>query len=117
MNYGRHAVCGAENPDYPGEYACTLPKGHQPTWLDDEQWDHAAPASGAWWNMPTKRSDLSGFTNSELLAELVGRGALVEERANVWYDPEDSSQVVWMNHAPPSAVLHGRLAQPRWQVL
>lgn len=58
----RVEVCGAQNPDYPGEYFCTFPKGHGPLpdtvcdpkdgEVDGPVWDHAAPASGASWNMP-----------------------------------------------------------------
>lgn len=49
-------ICGARNPDYPGEYSCTFPKDHALIQLVDEYEDdgdfyrHAAPASGAWWN-------------------------------------------------------------------
>ena len=45
-------ACLAENPDYPGEYACEFPAGHGPV-TDDEEgvmlWDHGAPSKGAWW--------------------------------------------------------------------
>ena len=57
LNIDVTALCGAENPDYPGEYACTFPKGHmRPLRLTDEDgetgdWDHAAPASGAYWSV------------------------------------------------------------------
>lgn len=45
--------CGAENPDYPGEYACEADDGHDR--IPDEEgvlYDHAAPRIGAWWNTP-----------------------------------------------------------------
>lgn len=43
-------LCGAQNPDYPGEYACESPKGHGPILNEDNQpYDHAAPSKGAWW--------------------------------------------------------------------
>lgn len=54
-------LCGAENPDYPGEYSCTYPAGHDVIPLDApdlapgedvEFFDHAAPDAGAWWNIP-----------------------------------------------------------------
>lgn len=55
---GRHAadvaeLCGALNPDYPDEYACTLLRGHAPAVLNEdghvEQYGHAAPDVGAYW--------------------------------------------------------------------
>lgn len=46
------SICGAENPDYPGEYACTYPVGHGPISAPSEDGtnDHGAPEAGAWWS-------------------------------------------------------------------
>lgn len=45
-------VCGAINEDYPDEYYCTYPVGHD--LVSDEEadihnMDHGAPLKGAWW--------------------------------------------------------------------
>lgn len=47
-------LCGAQNADYPGEFSCEMPKGHDAISALEEgvvaEWDHAAPSKGAWWN-------------------------------------------------------------------
>lgn len=52
-------LCDAENPQYPGEYACEYPAGHGPVIDPDDgdmpitgTFDHGAPSKGAWWTMP-----------------------------------------------------------------
>lgn len=47
-------LCGATNPDYPGEYACTYPKGHGKISEPEDdvlEMDHGSPRAGAWWNV------------------------------------------------------------------
>lgn len=48
-------VCGAENPDYPGEYFCDLPKGHGNISHEHNLFDHAyhhEDRVAGLWNMP-----------------------------------------------------------------
>jgi hypothetical protein len=68
--YSQHAslhpmkACGAENPQYPGEYACEYPAGHGPI-VDPEDgdmpitgtFDHGSPSKGAWWTVPPAGTD------------------------------------------------------------
>lgn len=58
--------CGAENPDYPGEYTCELPAGHPvpitAADVDDPGWEpweaeHAAPSAGASWAISQPPAD------------------------------------------------------------
>lgn len=48
-------ICGAENPEYPGEYVCVFPSGHRP--IGEDGWDHGNPEVGVWWNMPEIGAD------------------------------------------------------------
>lgn len=68
-------LCGAENADYPGEYACTYPADHGP--IPDEEgteWAHADPNRGAWWNAAATapRDTLTARLHEALLREHFG---------------------------------------------
>ena len=77
------ALCGAQNPDYPGEYACEYPKGHG-TIFDDEEnqpYDHAAPSKGVLWVVfpygdPTKNGSNTPDKRTETVARVTTRKEL-----------------------------------------
>lgn len=85
--------CGAENPDYPGEYRCTFPRGHGPiseTNADDieiEDMDHGSPKAGAYWNMPLKGfSDVTPYEICKRYADgFIDRNNLINELARFPY--------------------------------
>lgn len=75
-------ICGAENPDYPGEYVCTWPVGHGPlvnAVLDGEvyegPYDHGNEEKGVVWTMPTPEAPKEApMTHEHTAAEHRGDG-------------------------------------------
>lgn len=97
--YSQHAslhpmaveLCGAENPQYPGEYTCEYPAGHGLVVDPDEgdmpiigTYDHGAPSKGAWWTMPPVKVS----ANKEQMADIshVNRPKLTEGERQILED-------------------------------
>ncbi len=70
-------ICGAENPDYPGLFACAAAPGHGPIPGLGRAYDHADPLRGSWWHT-SKATPSPGDADPLVGVRKVLREALLE---------------------------------------